>query len=77
MKKSKCDFKEGQDVLYRGNQTHIEKIFDDGTCLIANPDWDWNEEELCNANEIEYSVPYWIDVKMSSLREIKPKKLAN
>lgn len=60
-------FTEGQTVKYNGKETHIEVLNDGGTCNIANPDWDWDEEGECVANGIEYDVPYWITVKTSEL----------
>jgi hypothetical protein len=61
------EFKEGQNVSFNGKQTHIENIYDDETCRIANPDWDWDEEAACVANGIDYDVPYWITVKLSKI----------
>ncbi len=60
-------FKEGQTVKYEGKETHIENIYEDGTCRIANPDWDWDDEAQCVNDGIEYDVPYWITVKLSEL----------
>lgn len=61
------DLHEGQTVKYNGATTHIERIYDDGACRIANPDWDWDMEAECVANDIEYNVPYWIKVNISEL----------
>jgi hypothetical protein len=67
---------EGQDVLYRGKDTHIERVSGDGTCMIANPDWNWDEEAMCVRDGVEYCVPYWITVKVSELSAPNPQKLA-
>ena len=61
------NFKEGQTVKYEGKETHIEVIHSDGTCNIANPNWDWDEEAQCVNAGLEYDVPYWITVKLSEL----------
>ncbi len=58
---------EGQKVKYEGKETHIEKIYLDGTCLIANPDFDFDFEGECISRDIDYDVPYWITVKLSEL----------
>jgi len=60
-------YEEGQTVEYAGKQTHIETIFEDGTCNIANPFWDWDEEGEYVRNDEEYDVPYWLTVKLSEL----------
>ncbi|MFZ1496592.1 MAG: hypothetical protein WAS72_06010 [Saprospiraceae bacterium] len=61
------NFTIGQTVKYNGKETHIEVLHRDGTCNIANPDWNWDEEAECVANNLEYDVPYWITVKLSEL----------
>lgn len=63
------NFIEGQTVKYDGKETHIENIFEDGTCTIANPywDWDWDDEAQCVNDGVEYDTPYWIKVKLSEL----------
>ena len=58
---------EGQDVMYEGNKTHIETLNNDGTCVIANPDWDWDEEGECVSLGVDYDMPYWIKVKITEL----------
>ena len=62
------NFTVGQSVFYKNKQTHIEQIYKDGTCMIANPDWDWDEEGLCVDNDLEYDIPYWITVNISELK---------
>lgn len=54
-------------MTYDGKETHIENIYEDGTCRIANPYWDWDDEAQCVNDGVEYDVPYWITVKLSEL----------
>jgi hypothetical protein len=61
-------FQEGQEVKYNGQVTHIDIIYDDKTCRIQNPDWDWDMEAECVANGVDYDVPFWITVKLSDLK---------
>jgi hypothetical protein len=61
-------FHEGQEVKYNGATTCIDIIYDDGTCRIQNPDWDWDTEAECVANDIDYNVPFWITVKIEDLK---------
>lgn len=61
------DFHEGQEVKYKGAATFIDIIYDDGTCRIANPDWDWDMEAEHVYADTEYDVPYWIKVNISEL----------
>ena len=61
-------FKLGQEVLYEGKPTHIEEIHEDETCTIANPDWDWDTEGECVSLDVDYGIPYWITVKLTSLK---------
>lgn len=63
------EFKKGQNVKYEGKETHIEVLHGDGTCNIANPYWDWDDEAMCVNNGIEYDVPFWITVKLSELSD--------
>ena len=60
-------FKEGKEVKYNGKETYIEEIYKDGMCKIANPDWDYDEEGLCVSLDINYDIPYWINVNISEL----------
>ncbi|MDP2188549.1 MAG: hypothetical protein Q8J69_07690 [Sphingobacteriaceae bacterium] len=60
-------FSEGQKVTYEGKETHIEQIYADGSCKIANPDWDWDEEAECVSEGVEYDVQYWINVNLAEL----------
>jgi len=60
-------FIEGQEVKYKNKETHIETLNNDGTCVIANPFWDWDEEGLCVDEGIDYDIPYWITVKLTEL----------
>tara|TARA_R110000851_G_scaffold309988_1_gene469606 strand:- start:419 stop:607 length:189 start_codon:yes stop_codon:yes gene_type:complete len=57
----------GDDVKYKNKQTFIEFINKDGTCVIMNTDWKWEEEGLCVDNDIDYDVPYWIKVNLKEL----------
>jgi hypothetical protein len=59
--------REGQEVKYNGQITHIETIYDDETCRIKNPDWDWDTESECVAAGIDYDVPFWISVNIKDL----------
>jgi hypothetical protein len=34
-------------AVYQMKETHIEQVNDDGTCLIKNPYWDWDDEYQC------------------------------
>jgi hypothetical protein len=61
------NFKSGQKVLYQGKESHIEILHDNGTCVIANPQWNWDEEAECVEIGIEYDIPYWITVNLSEL----------
>jgi hypothetical protein len=61
-------FKPGQQVLYEGKITFIETINKDNTCVIANPNWDWDSEAECVYNDMEYEIPYWIKVKTKELK---------
>ena len=61
---------EGQSVKYEGKKTHIETLHGDGTCNIANPDWDYDEEATCVDDGDEYDIPYWITVKLSELETL-------
>jgi len=61
------DFKEGQNVIYEGRETHIETLNNNGTCVVANPFWDWDDEGSCVDDGITYDMPYWIKVKLSEL----------
>lgn len=63
-------FFEGQSVKYEGKETHIETLHGDGTCNIANPDWDYDEEATCVYDGDEYDIPYWITVKLSELETL-------
>ncbi len=63
------EFKEGDNVKYNDKETHLENIYEDGTCRIKNPDWDWDEEAECVANEIDYDVPFWITVNLVELNK--------
>ena len=58
---------EGQAVIYKGKETHVEKVLKNDRVMIANPDWDWDEEGMCVDSGIEYLVPYWITVNESEL----------
>jgi hypothetical protein len=58
---------EGQKVIYKGKETHVEKVLNNDRVMIANPDWDWDKEGLCVDNDIEYLVPYWITVDVKEL----------
>jgi len=58
---------EGQIVKYKGKETHVEKVLKGGRVLIANPEWDWDEEGMCVDSGIEYLVPYWITVNVTEL----------
>jgi hypothetical protein len=60
-------FYAGQTVKYNGKSTHIEALHGDGTCNIANPHWDWDDEVECVANNIPYDIPFWITVSLSDL----------
>ena len=60
---------EGQTVKYKGKETHVEKVLKGGRVIIANPEWDWDEEGMCVDAAIEYLVPYWITVNESELNE--------
>lgn len=53
---------EGQKVIYEGKETHVEKVLKNDRVMIANPNWDWDEEAQCVDADIEYLVPYWITV---------------
>lgn len=61
------DFYEGQEVKYKGAATHIELFYEDGTCCIANPEWDWDMEAEHTAAGTDYDVPYWIKVNIAEL----------
>jgi hypothetical protein len=61
------NFKEGQKVNYKNKETHIETLNDDGSCIIANPIWNWDEESLCVDEGFDYDVPYWINVNITEL----------
>jgi len=63
----KKNFKEGQEVKYEDKETHIETLNDDGTCVIANPYWDWDDEGYSVSECIDYDTPYWIKVKITEL----------
>lgn len=58
---------EGQNVKYQGKETYVEKVLKGGRVMIANPEWDWDEEAGCVDAEVEYTVPYWITVNLSDL----------
>ena len=58
---------EGQAVIYKGKETHVEKVLKNDRVMIANPDWDWDDEEMYFDSGIEYHVPYWITVNESEL----------
>ena len=58
---------EGQAVIYKGKETHVEKVLKNDRVMIANPDWDWDEEGMCVDSGIEYLVPYWITVNVTEL----------
>ena len=62
-------FKVGQTVKYMGKETHIETLHGDGTCNIANPFWDWDEEAEYASDGLDYDcyVRYWITVDLSEL----------
>jgi len=64
---NKMNFKEGQKVNYENKETHIETLNNNGSCIIANPFWNWDEEGLCVDEGIDYDVPYWINVKITEL----------
>ena len=64
------NFEEGQKVKYENKETHIEILYLDGLCVIANPFWDWDEEGLCVSKGIEYDIPYWITVKITELNYV-------
>lgn len=64
------DFKVGQKIKYKGKESHIEVIHNDGTCNIANPEWDWDMEAECVNLGIDYNVPYWINVKLNGVNRI-------
>jgi hypothetical protein len=59
---------DGQEAKYEGKKTFIEKLNEDETCVIRNPDWDWDEEAECVNSEIDYDIPYWITVNISDLQ---------
>jgi hypothetical protein len=59
--------KEGQKVKYENKETHIETLNNDGTCIIMNPDWNWDEEGLCVNEGIDYDVDFWIKVNIKEL----------
>lgn len=59
--------KAGDTVIYQGKETHIEVLFGDGTCNIANPFSNWDEEAVCVESGEEYEVPYWITVDLNDL----------
>jgi hypothetical protein len=61
------DFKTGQEVMFQGRQTHIEKVNDDSTFVIANPFWEWDDEDYCISIGEDYDMPYWITVDLSEL----------
>ena len=60
-------YKEGQKVKYDGKETHIETIFNNEICNIANPFWDWDDEAECVRENVDYDMPYWLTVKFSEL----------
>lgn len=68
------NFKENEIVLYKGNETKIRAIYNDGTCQIKNPDYEWQDD--CNVNahgEIEVNdwiSTYWITVNLNELNKI-------
>lgn len=63
------EFKQGEEILYKGKETFIEEIFSDGTAKIANPAWDWDEEGEYVEMDEEYDVPYWISVSLEDLEK--------
>jgi hypothetical protein len=61
------NFKEGQKVKYKNKETHIATLNNDGSCVISNPFWDWDEEGLCVNEGVDYDIPYWINVNICEL----------
>ena len=61
------NFTLGQKVKYNGKETQIDVLHGDGTCNIVNPDWTWDDESECIANNVEYGISYWTTVKLSEL----------
>lgn len=66
------DFKNGQDVIFDGQETYIEKMYEDGTCLIRNPTWNWDDEAGFVSDGLDYEVLYWIRVDLSELKPMPP-----
>ena len=58
----------GDNVKYKNKQTFIEVLNNDLTCVVMNPEWNWEEEALCVDNDIDYDVPYWITVGLKELK---------
>ena len=66
---------EGQEARYKGQKTFIKTIHSGGKVTIVNPEWDWDMEADCVANDIEYTVPFWITVNASELTKIDPDQI--
>lgn len=58
-------------VLYNEKNTIILKYNEDATCIIINPDYDYDLEKECHINNIEYGIPYCITVSLLDLTPIK------
>ena len=61
----------GQSVLYNGKETYIDIIYDDGTCTIANPDWDYDDEGVFVREGLDYPIEFWLTVNQSELTPIE------
>jgi len=62
-------FQQGQHVIYENKETHIETLNNsNGTCVISNPFWDWDEEGSCVNEGVDYDTPYWIVVKLTDIK---------
>ncbi len=63
--------KEGDDVIYKGKETFIERLGKNNKATIKNPDWQWIDESECVSDGDIYGIPYWITVDINELTEIK------
>lgn len=60
----------GQRVRYKGLSTVVVAVFNNRRCIIENPLWDFNEEQECEQNGIEYQTDYFDNVEVCELREL-------
>jgi hypothetical protein len=59
--------KENDIVYYKGQETEIEELDEEGGAVIRNPYWNHKEETSCISKNERYEAYYWLLVELTEL----------